>query len=223
MGAVHHDVEGKADVVDKDVNLKIALRLRSLLQEEGYEVVMTREADRRVLALSETNLPAGYMLTRADLQARVDLANASKADVFISIHNNGSQDPNLSGTEVWYSKERPFSKKNMALARAVNDSLIAQIRMAGHRVEDRGIKDDSTFRVFRGRVYNIFVLGPEKAETNHPRATQMPGVLGESLFVSNHEEAELLKREAMLDAIAGGYRNGIVNYFVLLDSGAIGE
>ncbi len=197
-------------LAEKNVNREIALKLAELLRAEGYEVVLTRDADRAVNPeyLGGGN-PGGV---GRDLQARIDIANAASADLFISIHNNGSADPGQRGTEVWYNNQRPFAERNQTLAELVKESLLQELAAIGYSSQDRGIKDDTNFRIFRGRAYNLYVLGPG----NGPRAhvpTRMPAVLGESLFLSNATEAALLRQERTLDAIAAGYRNAIVAYF----------
>jgi len=212
---------GIAGLAEKDVNLTIALKLRALLEKEGFQVVLTRDSDRRVYIPPDGRLPAGYNATRADLQERIDIANRAGADVFVSIHNNGAADPNQSGTEVWYDGKRPFAVYNQALAEMVQAALVAAIREAGHPVVDRGIKEDSQFRVFQGRTYPIFVLGPPRSGATDSRATQMPAILGETLFLSNPVEAGLLKQDQMLAAIAAGYRDGLLRYFQLIDTGKL--
>lgn len=208
-----------AGLAEKNANLFIGLRLRRLLQEAGYRVVMTREDDRRVYQLPDELVTAPNSVTRADLQARIDLANQARADVFISIHNNGSNDASLSGTEVWYDPQRPFGKLNLALAEEVLAGLVGEIRAAGHPTVNRGVKDDTHFRNFNGRFFPIFVLGPPRETPTPTRATQMPGVLGETLFMSNPREAQLLTTEPMQEAIARGYLRGIHRYFERMDAG----
>ena len=201
---------------EKEVNLKIALRLRDLLLANGYRVVLTRETDGPASGLS-AEPPVGYSRTRADLQARVDIANNAHADLFISIHNNGSADPQQSGTEVWYCKDRPFADANFVLAQLVLESLVSEIRATGYNVRNRGMKEDANFRIWQGRSYHLFVLGPPRTEPMITRAAQMPGILVETLFISNPTEAALLAREEVLDAIARGYYQGIVAYFEQLE------
>lgn len=208
-----------AGLAEKNANLAIGHRLRRLLQETGYRVVMTREDDRRVYTLPDNQVTAPNSVTRADLQARIDVANQARADVFVSIHNNGSSDPGQSGTEVWYDPQRPFGTLNLVLAREVLAALVAEIRAAGHPVVDRGVKDDTYFRNFNGRYYPIFVLGPPRETPTPTRATQMPGILGETLFMSNPREAQLLTTGEMQEAIARGYLRGIQQYFERMDAG----
>lgn len=219
VGAVHRNAYGGVDVVEKGVNLRIALKLRDLLEEANYRVVLTRDADRGTLEV-ESDEP-GNRRIRADLQARVNTANEARADLFISIHNNGSTSPGESGTEVWYSKDRPFAAQNLALARLIQENLVKQIRAVGHDVRDRGVKDDSSFRIWQGRRFNLFVLGPPRNEPSSKTATLMPGALGESLFVTNAAEAALLRQERTLEAIARGYFDAIQGYFGMIDSGEL--
>ena len=199
-----------AGLVEKDINLEIALKLADLLRERDYQVVLTRDTDRSVSPEYKGGSYSGGVVH--DLQARVDIANSASADMFISIHNNGSADPSQSGTEVWYNNQRSFADRNLTLARLVLEGLLKRIRELGYSPVERGVKDDSNFRVFRGRVFNIYVLGPGDGARPHT-PTQMPGVLGESLFVSNPADAAMLRQERTLDAIAAGYRDAIVAYF----------
>ena len=56
---------------EKEITLDLALRLRRLLQDASFEVLLTREAD-----------------VTMSLEQRVAFANARRADVFVSIHVN---------------------------------------------------------------------------------------------------------------------------------------
>ena len=63
-------------------------------------------------------------------------------------------------------------------------------------------------------VDHTFTLG----ESPGFRASQMPGVIMESLFVTNDTEAALLHRDDVKDAIAQGYKTGVDRYFQWLES-----
>jgi N-acetylmuramoyl-L-alanine amidase len=218
-GAVHVGTDGKVDLIERDLNLRIALKLRALLERNGYGVAMSREtaASPNTPAIDRNN--DGRVNNRDEYQAVVDKAIESKADLFVSIHNNGSTNKEISGTEVWFSPVRAFADKNLLFARLLQSNLVASIRALGYNVVDRGIKDDSNFRVFNGRAYEIFVLGEADATRFHPRAADVPGALGESLFLSNEADAAMLLRESTLDVIAQGYYNAIVVYFDRLAQG----
>lgn len=85
---------GPAGTMEKEHALAIAFYLRDLLQEKGYQVVLTRETD------NDVALP--YAAAAEELQARVDIANAARADCFISLHTNAASTPAAYGTETWY-------------------------------------------------------------------------------------------------------------------------
>ena len=155
----------------------------------------------------------GYNPLRADLQSRVDLANAANADLFVFIHNNGSTNRAEGGAEVWYDPTRPFAAQNFQLATGVLEGILAELAAAGYAATNRGLKNAATFRVFNGRTFSLFVLGNPRTEPRRTRATQMPGILGESLFMSNPTEGALLAEPRIQQAIARGYLRGINAYF----------
>lgn len=152
-------------LAEKSVNLEIALKLKGLLEADGYQVLLTRESDQRpyTLAQGRTDRP----VTRADLQARVDLANTAQADVFISMHNNGSSDPAQAGTEVWYAPDRSFGDANWRLAQAILDGIVSELAKTGYPSPNRGLKNGSEFRVFNGRVFP-FLCWATPVQTGSP-------------------------------------------------------
>ena len=64
---------------EKDINLIVATELKAELETRGITVVMTRTSD---------NSPGGIKILNAELQKRCDICNASKADLFLSLHVN---------------------------------------------------------------------------------------------------------------------------------------
>jgi N-acetylmuramoyl-L-alanine amidase len=197
-------------LAEKHLNLQIALLLADMLVADGFRVVLTRDSDRAVHP--DYVQPGVRGQVTLDLQARVDIANAAQADLFLSIHNNGSGDPGQRGTEVWYNNQRPFADRNQALAELVLDGILRHLAAIGHPTFNRGIKDDTFFRIIRGRAFNIYVLGPGDGPRPHV-PTAMPGVLGESLFLSNPTDVAALRRPETLAAIARGYREAVLAYF----------
>lgn len=213
IGAVHYNYAGQADIIEKNTNLEIGLRLAALLEADGYGVVLTRGGDESANEPPIDRNGDGRINARDDLQARVDKANEAGADVFISIHNNGYPSPSQSGTEIWYDATRPFADKNLALAHLAHDQLVAHLAQAGYRTVARGIYEDSAWKVYNGRPFSLFVLGPARVDGWKQRATNMPAILGESLFVSNPTEAALLQQDRILQALAEGYRDAVVAFF----------
>jgi len=159
---------------EKDITLQVALQLRDVLKNAGVEVVMTRDSDKDVRTAKQSN----------ELQARCDVANNSKADVFISIHCNASNDSSAHGTETWYY---PKDAKSKTLAQFIQTELVKQIGL-----KDRGVKQG-----------NYYVT----------RYTKMPAVLVELAFISNPEEEVLLRNKAFQRKCAVGIANGILLFF----------
>jgi N-acetylmuramoyl-L-alanine amidase len=192
-GAVHVDASGQVDLLEKDVDLDISLRLASLLWAAGFEVRLARTEDRAVMPGANA---------RQELYARVDMANDWGADLFIDVHNNGHPDHTLRGTEIYYCKDRPYSAENIRFAADVLAGIAASLRRAGYETLNRGPHDDT--EVYRG---HMGVLGPRIT-----RPTRMVAMLGESLFMTNDADAAQLARPEIRQAIAQGYAEGIQAY-----------
>ena len=96
------------DLRESDMNLTVALRLGQLLSERGAQVIYTRTTDVRV-----------------PLSDRPVIANNAGADLFISIHHNGSSDPNASGTcAICY----PGSDAGIRLATLLSEWTLQPVR-----------------------------------------------------------------------------------------------
>jgi N-acetylmuramoyl-L-alanine amidase len=123
------------------------------------------------------------------LNQRVKIANNYNCDLFISIHCNSSTNESTKGTETLISARGGQAEK---LAKKVNAKLVKKIGLA-----DRGVKVDNEYL-----GYNLKVL--EK--------TKMPAILIETAFISNANDALLLKEhydgfaEAIYEAICEYYK-----------------
>jgi N-acetylmuramoyl-L-alanine amidase len=218
-GAVHVGADGKVDLIERDMNLAIGLKLRALLEASGFRVAMSHPVGESPNTPPTDRNADGRVTSRDDYQAVIDKANDANADLMVSLHNNGTTDKSISGTETWFSPLRPFADKNLLFARLVQSNLVASLRALGYNDVDRGIKDDSNYRVFNGRIYEIFVLGRADGTAFHPRAGNMPAALGESLFMTNDADAAMLGQDRTQQAIARGYYNAIIQYFERLAQG----
>ena len=221
-------------VVERDSNLDLALRVEAILAANGVRAVLTRRDAGR--AVDADAAAGGFGSRRADLQARVDLANAEDAAAYVSIHSNGSSNEFESGVEVWYDPDRPFSDENVRLAGLLLDHIVAELSAGGYAPFDRGIKNDACWRFSEraGRCFPLFVLGPAREilradilrfgrdpadfgfgpeeEVRQYRATQMPAALVEALFISNPTEAALLQDETARNAIARGIAGAVLAF-----------
>ena len=99
-------------VVEKDLNLKISLKLEKALKDLGYNIIMTRNDDSHI-----------------DLEDRSNVANNKFADIFVSVHANSFTKPDVNGIEVLYTPVDGDPIKDgleKGLAKAVLDSLIKE-------------------------------------------------------------------------------------------------
>lgn len=200
-GAVHRGVSGHVDLMEKEANLAIALRLESMLLERGYGVVLTRREDTEVNVPRTDRNGDGRIDTDDDLQARVDIANGAGAALLFSIHNNGSTSSGVRGTSTWYCVDHPRGEESRLLAAMLQGALVTQLRSAGYAdMVDAGFHDDAPLRKPYG---HLFLVGPPTPRV--ARASKMPGVVGESLYVTSDREAALLQNESFVDAIALAY------------------
>jgi N-acetylmuramoyl-L-alanine amidase len=212
IGAVHKDAQGQVDLVEKDINLDIARRLDALLRASRYRTVMIRDGDYSLAA----TVPGDFAQTvRNESQARADTANAAGADIILAVHFNGSDQPSQSGTAVYYDPDRSFGVKSKVLATSINDAIIARLHAIGYDTQPRGVMNDSmTAGAALTGEGHTFLLG----ESPGFRPTQMPGMIGEALFLTNDTEAALLQRDGVRQAIAQAYKDGIGRYFSWLSA-----
>lgn len=94
---------------EKEINLKIAIEIKNMLEKEGVSIVMTREGDERL---------AGTQ--REDLRERAALMDREKPVLAVSIHQNSYQDEAVSGAQVFYHSG---SGQGEAAARMIQDAL----------------------------------------------------------------------------------------------------
>jgi N-acetylmuramoyl-L-alanine amidase len=110
-------------LVEKELTLAISLRLRTLLTQAGWNVRLTRETDIDPVSPELLSAFAGdgrpNSSDRAYLQTRCDVANASNARLFISIHVNYADATSVRGTTFYYTKPQ-----DVPLAQALERSVI---------------------------------------------------------------------------------------------------
>lgn len=201
-GAIHRGSDGKVALQEKDVNLDVARRVGNALSEQGFSVDYARESD---TLLTPFNGPDDRENRRIEIQARVDKANRAGAELYVSIHFNGHDDRQVAGTEVYYCADRPFADQSRRLAQLLLERLLTELNGIGYPARNRGIHDDYGIRP---PDHHLFTLGPELE-----RPSQMPGVLGEALFVTNDAEAAILQQDRGRAAIARAYTQAILAYF----------
>ena len=94
---------------EKDINLAIALKLQTYLEQAGAVVIISRITDE---ALGENK--------REDMRERKNIADSSNGDLLISIHQNAFTSPGAKGAQVFYYNG---SSEGEALAKHIQESL----------------------------------------------------------------------------------------------------
>ena len=173
----------ESNVLEKDINLNIALKLDQLLEETGAQVVMTRRSDIDLIP-QETKEEKLLLQQRADLEQRVQMSRQSQADYFISVHCNSIPNEKWRGAQTFYNPEDPESK---ALAQAIQQSLVKQL---GDYDRDALPREDTY--LFRN--------------------SEIPTVIVECGFLSNEEESLNLQDSAYQQQPAWAIYTGICNY-----------
>ncbi len=117
-----------------------ARELAGQLTAMGFTVVTTRDGDTvrnaqfqdvnrdgltRENAATEVDAERNALLD--ELQARIDFCNDEQADLLISLHFDGSSDPNETGFSTWYAEGRQDSADSQRLAQLLNQELGARI------------------------------------------------------------------------------------------------
>ena len=186
IDAGHGGIDGGASAngsLEKNINLSIAKYLKSYLEQSGAKVVMTRETD-KTLGENETTVKGKK---RADLKERKRMVNDTAPDVFVSIHQNFFEESKYKGAQVFYETNNINSFK---LAGIVQESLKNNLDKSNER---------QCAEIAKGKI--LF------------RDLKVPSILVECGFLSNREEAELLKTKEYQQKVAYAIFLGISQYF----------
>ncbi|MGD9894452.1 MAG: N-acetylmuramoyl-L-alanine amidase [Dehalococcoidia bacterium] len=200
---------------EKDLNLDLAKRTAAYLESAGYRVVMSRTEDTDVNDPERDINGDGCIDPIDEIQARVDMANASGAAVLFSIHLNGLPGTQLSGAGAYYNAVRDFGDKNERLAELIQAAQLETLATFGHEARDWGaLRDDSFETPSQSECptgYKYYTLiGP--AAAGRPRPSMMPGVIAEVLFLTYRPEAELIARSEVRDALAKSYAEALQEF-----------
>lgn len=175
-GAVHRVSAGVVDITEADSNLRNAELIRDNLVAMGYEVYLTRNGEGQ-----GPGAPLPLQFITSDLYARVGLANAVDADLYLALHGNGASVPSLSGPETWYCGMHEEGAANEKLAGMVQQAMMDALHAYGYFPPDRGIKEDAA--AHHSGDFCQFVV---------TRETPVPAALLEFLFLSNDADARVL-------------------------------
>jgi N-acetylmuramoyl-L-alanine amidase len=195
-------------VVEAELVLDVALRLEKLLQKlPGVEVVLTRRTDEFIA-----------------LQERTAIANRESADLFLSIHANASTSAQARGIETYFlnfasnlSAAAVAARENAASGQAMGalPDIVKSIALNNKLAESRDFAaqvQHAMIEHLRSSNKTVKDLGVKQAPFVVLIGAAMPSVLAEISFVTNPQEARLLKSNAYRQKIADALYNGIKTY-----------
>ena len=195
---------------EKDFNLSISKKVKSILEENGIKVIITRDSD--------VFIP---------LQDRVRMANSSGADLFISVHVNASRSRLMNGFECYYLSETTDdnSRATEALENASFKSDEGAVAMEHSKGLDKTLWDMALTENRResaelatqicNTVENNLVTrnrGTKTARFYVLKWTRIPSVLVETGYISNKFEELKFRDKTYIDRLADTIAKGILAY-----------
>ena len=167
---------GASGLKEKQITLEISMRVKELLEKEGAKVFMTRTTDKDVYAPNASD--------RAELQARVNVAEKHNSDLFLSLHINSSVNKSVGGFSSYYY---PKTDNDLKIAKAIQDKFAKNFG-----VDNLGV-----------RQANFYVV----------KRCSMPATLLEMCFISNPKEEKLMKSKWFQKKTARLIVEGVKDYF----------
>jgi N-acetylmuramoyl-L-alanine amidase len=177
LDAGHGGIDGGCSTADgvpeKGINLAILLTLRDMLKINGYEVITTRDSD---VSIHDKGVEGIANQKSSDMDNRLAIFNGQSNAICISIHQNQFTDSQYSGAQMFYSDS---NSSNETLARTLQRKFTENLQPDNQR--------------------EIKLCGKELFLCYY---SDNPTVMVECGFLSNPEEAELLKTEEYQGKVA---------------------
>ncbi len=177
-------VSSYSDLKEKDLNLKVAVKVKELLENDNYKVIMTRKEDKLVYSEGTVDI---YNKRLQDLTRRKDIMDNSGAHIVVSIHMNSFQESQYYGAQTFYP---PNSAESLRLATNIQEALKENV--------DRNNK-----RQPQEKKDQIVIL----------KNLKTPTIIVECGFLSNAAEESRLGTDEYQMSIAGAIKKGIDDYF----------
>ncbi len=167
---------GARGTLEKDITLDISQRLKKELEKMGATVYMTRNSDTEVAGPGASDVD--------ELQARINVAEKYRSDLFVSVHINSSVNKKVGGFSAYYY---PKTKYDAKVAKAIQDNLTEN-----YGRDNLGLREA-----------NFYVI----------KRCSMPATLLELCFISNKKEEKLMRGNWFQTKTAKLIAEGIEKYF----------
>lgn len=142
------DDSGKVGIngaLEKDINLAVALRVKSLLETQGISVVMTREDDQGDYPKTGSNRKM------RDMKKRVELINQSMPALTVSIHQNSYTDERIYGAQTFYYEG---SEQGRMAAEIMQQQLVTTLDPNNKRQA----KSNTSYYLLKNTNYPIIIV-----------------------------------------------------------------
>ena len=213
-------------ILEKEINLGMAWMLKERLEAEGIGVVMTRPSGLAVNTFNEdvngdgeTWQDSEQAGDRDELQARINICNNANADILVSVHLNGFDNPSVRGYEVLYTRApyREFGDFSGDLATYIYREIGDAYEEAGFDTQPRGVVPDDELEVEMhayGSERHLVMTGPAVQNADYTiEPSQMPGVIIEPVFITNDDDAAFIAVPENQRLLVNAYAQGIMTYF----------
>lgn len=196
---------GQRGTEEKDITLKVALKLRDLLSRQpGVRVLMTRERDQFV-----------------ELEDRAKFANEQGADLFVSIHVNSHPQRSVKGIEIYHFGEAKDQRALEVAAREngtpLNSTGVGWEYLVADLLTSKKI-EASLELAWTAKEAMVTNLNGHYALVDHGvktapfyvlRFTSMPSILAEIAYISNSAEEDLLRTTRFTTRVAEALMEGV--------------
>ena len=199
---------------ERNLTLEMAKILGAELKKNGFEVVYTRSGN-----------------TYIGLDKRTELANTSKADLFISIHANANSNAKMRGLETYYlspanstDASKVAARENSVSISQVNDvqfilaDLMLDTKLEESRTLARMVHKNVLTQVRAGK-YTLHDNGARPAPFYVLLGAKMPAILLEMGYMTNADDLKLLKTRDFLQRQAQGVVKGVMEYRTYVQKG----
>ena len=208
---------GPRRTYEKRVTLAVSQKLAALIDREpGMRAVLTRRGD--------------YFV---DLNKRSEIARKAKADLLVSVHADSFHNSTPRGASVWVLSTNRANREmgswlekqekqgellggvGKVLAESDPNPYLAQTFLDLSMDKSRAEGYDVSRQILRsmGKVARLHKKAPEHASLAVLKAPDIPSVLVETGFISNHAEEKLLATASYQDQLARAIFEGIRNYY----------
>ena len=211
-GGLDVGAKGKFGALEKDITLAVSFKLKALIEKNlAYRVVLTRDKDIDV-----------------SLENRAAVANNNDAELFISIHTNGSFRKKAHGAETFFLSLNATDEETRKLAYLENSSAELESRIAEDSQDDvkmilwdmaqsAYIRQSSRLAEEIQNELNKPPLGIEnrgikQAPFKVLTGVACPAVLVEVAFISSPEEERELVQDEFQNNVAEAIYRGVATF-----------